>query len=1167
MAQVILVNNPFEPFSDTEAYTVPKPVTVRGWLLDHYGKDFVNFARPTVCLFNGVPLLQKEWRRKKIKGDDVVNFVVVVGEFFTILAVITVLVSIAAVALTFLIPRPSLTSPGAGDPVYNLQGRRNQTKLGGPIEVAYGRCRLYPSYAAEPYTKYEDNQQVQFQLFCLGQGYYDVESVYLDDTLSTSFVDLTYEIYQPGDSVTMFPDNVITSVEVGGIELLGTNEAGYGMSGPYVANGAGTTTTRLEVDVSLPSGLYVAGNKGQLNDRTVTALFQYRKIDDSGAPLGAWTTLSNFTKTLATQTPQRFTLAATVDAGRYEVRGQRTDVKALDTRTANTLRWEAMRAFLPSTKNYGNVTLLAMKARSSNSLNDRSSNKVNVWATRKLRTWDVETQSWTARVATSSIAWAFCDVMQASYGGRLADSFLDLDAIAALDEVWAARGDEFNGVLDRSQTVWEVARTVARCGRATPLLEGSLVTLLRDAPKTLPTAVFCPSNMVGSEFRWELQLSNLGDKNGVSIEYLNPATWLPETVECLLEGDTGDNLDNIVLLGCTNRDQAYHEGMYIRSQQLLGRENVTFRTELEGRIPRYGDLIIVSHDVPRWGTSGIVVSIAEDLSTVVLDTPVAFAGGTHKILFRKKDGSAAGPFTCVAGANSRQVVLTTVVEDSFFFDNTAEPPMFMFGPTDLLGQHLVVVGLKNSADNFVDVSCVGYNGQVYAFDDVAAPVDTAIPTPPRIPALPTVEGLTAVPIVDEPSQLLVSWKPALGAKYYTLERSPDGATWLPVDRTNGNYYVIPVKLEHLFLRVAGVNIGAGPWATWDGNVGVAAGTPGNVSDLAASGAFTGLSAKIVWSAGSGATSFVVRVYNGATLLRTEEVFTENYVYDYADALTDGTVVRALTFAVTSKNSVGESNVAAEITLTNPAPDVRTSLVATVGTSTSASQNIRLSCAECKDADFLVYRFWKSSTNGFTEDSTSLVYEGTNPYVDVTVALSHVGYLTFYWKCAAFDVWGNSYNVTTQQTVAGAAGSGVVDGFTPGGPGGYAEIRITSAPSPDVFGKITNWQANGPYYQITPDYANGKITVTADGTYLVNVSCQYTAGLAGTHILTVHKNNSGTGEATLVGKDSTGNGCVLFSGLLVLADGDYLDLRATHTGTGGYTTFFATQLNFSICRVG
>jgi hypothetical protein len=45
------------------------------------------------------------------------------------------------------------------------------------------------------------------------------------------------------------------------------------------------------------------------------------------------------------------------------------------------------------------------------------------------------------------------------------------------------------------------------------------------------------------------------------------------------------------------------------------RRMVNFRTELEGLIPTYGDLIAIAHDMPRWGESGDVVAYTHPILT------------------------------------------------------------------------------------------------------------------------------------------------------------------------------------------------------------------------------------------------------------------------------------------------------------------------------------------------------------------------------------------------------------------------------------------------------------------------------------------------------------------------------------------------------------------------
>jgi hypothetical protein len=699
--------------------------------------------------------------------------------------------------------------------VFDLKGQYNQVRLGNPIEVPYGRNRLWPSIAAREYNKYVNNDQYRYSLYCLGQGSYGIEALQIEDTALADFQDVTYGVYGPGEQVTLFPDNVVTSIEVATIELLGPNEVGYaGVSGPFTVNAAGTLTNHLEVDVVLPNGLYLLANDGTLGDLTVTALFEYRLIDDAGAALGVWTTLSSFTKTLRTNTPQRVTLELDVPSGRYEVRGVRTNDKNTDAKAGNTLQWVALRAFLPSTKDYGNVTMVALKAKATNNLNDSAARRFNVVGTRMLRTWDVATQTWNAEAATRSLAAAFCDAFQAEYGGQLADSYLYLDELAALGTTLDAAGIYFDFVFDQRSTVWETARVIARVARAVPMLNGSRVTMIRDVPKTLPTAVFNQDCIVEGSLSWDMKLAGVDEYDGVEIEYVDSTTWKTETVVVLVGDDAGDNLEQVKLPGCTDRTRAFREGYYYRAGKKYVRENFTFRTGFEGYLPSYGDLIGLAHDLPRWGTGGMVLALDATRTVLTLSEPVAFVGACV-IGLRAKDGTLAGPYTVSAGADARQVTSAVPLPDSFYFDATHEPPMFLFGPSADWSKLCVVTGLRPGEDDTVEVQAVPYDARLFDGDAlVPDPLDGA-PIPDAVEDLPAVVGLQVVTVPNVPLAALASWQTSLGALSYVVQLSYDNVNWETVATPNVNYAQFNVAAGHLYVRVAAVNVGAGVWSYWD----------------------------------------------------------------------------------------------------------------------------------------------------------------------------------------------------------------------------------------------------------------------------------------------------------------------------------------------------------------
>src|SRR3546814_2642197 len=119
--------------------------------------------------------------------------------------------------------------------------------------------------------------------------------------------------------------------------------------------------------------------------------------------------------------------------------------------------------------------------------------------------YEMRISDWSSDVCSSDLnrspADAFADILRASYGAKLPDARIDLAALAQLDQVWASRGDQFDGVFDQQVTVWEALTRVARCGRAVPFLQGGIVRLVRDEARLLPVALFSPRNIVKNSLK------------------------------------------------------------------------------------------------------------------------------------------------------------------------------------------------------------------------------------------------------------------------------------------------------------------------------------------------------------------------------------------------------------------------------------------------------------------------------------------------------------------------------------------------------------------------------------------------------------------------------------------------------------------------------------------
>ncbi|MEG3639270.1 phage tail protein [Magnetococcus sp. PR-3] len=749
---IIIVENPFQPHLNRQQFPILKPITIQDWLLQSQPPEF---TLPTICIKNGEPLLRGEWQTELIQSDDLVVFVplpqggggggsnplrvvlmiaVMVAAYYfgpviagkigwaTKVGEAAITATLAVVGSTLVNvlvppPMPQMSSFGssgiqAPSPTYALGVQGNQARLGQPIPVIYGRHLIYPDIAASPYTEYLDNQQYLHQLHCIGQGHYQLESLRIEDTPISSFEEIEYEVIPPGSGVTLFDPDVVTAPEVAGQELIATNlleEGDDGWIGPFAANPPGTEASAIGIDLAMQSGLYYANSGGGLDERTVEWEAQARQVDDEGTPVGGWMTLDLITVTEATNTPLRLSYKHSVDAGRYEVRLRRTNEKDTDPRAGHELRWSALRAYLDSQPDFGDVTMLAMRMRATDNLSQRSSRMVNCVVTRKLAAWN-PTSGWSDLQPSRSIAWAITDALKAEYGAKLTDDRIDLTGLHTLDQIWQSRGDHFDAVFDQKLTVWEAITRIARCGRAVPILQGGTARIIRDQPQTLPVALFSSRNMVKNSLSIQYLMPSEETADAVTVEFFNAETWKPDEVTVSLDDSQSSNPAKVALFGCTDQAHAQREGGYMSAANRYRRRIITFQTEMEGLIPTYGDLIAITHDVPEWGQSAEVVSV--DGNRLTLTEPLEWAEGEdHVVAIRNQDGSVSGPWSVQHGMKFNQVIVSDL-DFSLAVGAEAERPHITFGTTTQWSLLARVLSIRPRGER-VEIMAVGEHESVH----------------------------------------------------------------------------------------------------------------------------------------------------------------------------------------------------------------------------------------------------------------------------------------------------------------------------------------------------------------------------------------------------------------------------------------------------------------------
>ena len=752
-ASVAIVHNPFRPEINREMYPVYDVISIREWLNN---QGITEFDVPTICLVNGSPVLRSDWQATLIEAKTVITFIALpqggggggknplrtvlmlavliaapyagaalastLGVTSTIGAsLLTAGVALAGTTLVNVLvppPRPNLPTIGnmAGSnpsPTYSLQAQGNSARIGQPIATIYGRHIIYPDFGATPYTEYVNNEQFLHQLHVIGHGEYDIEQIRIEDTPISSFEEITSNIIPPGGTVTLFPADVVTAPEIAGQELLSTADGG-GFIGPFVANPAETVADTIAIDVIMPRGLFFTENDGSLSAKTITWRVEARTIDDAGTATGSFVTLATESHTAADNTPQRLTFKYPVTSGRYEVQIIRTDTKDTSTRAAHELRWEGLKAQLTGTFTADGVTLLALKMRATDNLSQRSSRLINCIVQRKLPIWDAVNGFSTPQV-TRSIVWAMVDALRAEYGAKLVDSRIDLAELVALDIILTSRGDFFDGVFDQKLTVWEALTKIGRCGRSVPYLQGGIVRVVRDEPKTIPIALFGPRNIVKNSLKIQFIMPGEDTADAVTVEFFNGTTWKPDEVTVSLAGSTEEQPAKVALFGCTDKNQATREGLYMAAANRYRRRMIVFQTELEGLIPTYGDLIAITHDMPSWGEGGDVIDYTGPI--LKLSEPVTFiAGQTHFIALRIRDGTLSGPWEVTAGASADEVLLVAGPLDFAPLTGTSEERThFAFGVGESWHVAARVLSVRPRG-GLVEITCVGENEFVHSAD-------------------------------------------------------------------------------------------------------------------------------------------------------------------------------------------------------------------------------------------------------------------------------------------------------------------------------------------------------------------------------------------------------------------------------------------------------------------
>lgn len=535
------------------------------------------------------------------------------------------------------------------------------------------------------------------------------------DVMGTGVYDGTYQIFEIlGNEISVTKDGVPawfaqTSKLQGSVSRVTSAEAGW--FGWFSVTPPNVTANGFWVDLLFRGGIGKLENNGSISSLSVVHELQWRrKTGNTSITTVTFTTTGGSFDDHATSQP----VVITGSAAEVEVRMRRVTATSNDSNVRGNALWQRVRCLMPSPMTYP-VTTLFLRIKGTDGLAANSENRVNLDVIRQLPVL-YSGGSWTTtRTGTRQISAAIGEVAR----GLGLISKIDTAKLAALEQIWTARGDWFDAVMDNDSTMFEVLRRVLAVGYAEPTIADGKISFVRDAATT---------TFDGQMWSWDniIKLSEDGtlfdpdEPDGVRVEYFDPATRKPDYVDCLLSGDAGVLPEEVRAFGITDRTKAWRYGMRLRRAKRYIRRRYTIETELEALNSHVGEVCTLPS---RRGQHGYLVAHNPTLWQVTTNTALAWGSGTHYIRIRLPDGTGTltAPVTRIDDYTV-QFSINPLSVITLNFESAADPPLFVFGT---LTEVYTVARLKSvnpGSGEMVSVELTNYDARVYADDDNTAPV-------------------------------------------------------------------------------------------------------------------------------------------------------------------------------------------------------------------------------------------------------------------------------------------------------------------------------------------------------------------------------------------------------------------------------------------------------------
>lgn len=510
------------------------------------------------------------------------------------------------------------------------------------------------------------------------------------------------------------------SSNVAQVRLDSSNLQG-GYRGPFPACPEGEVITDIEFDMFFPSGIVGLGSKGEYFTIQANYSFEYRDI----AIGGAWTAATYFTTGNSLDAIGNTHRVVLPYSMRPEVRMKKLNIPQgalLPDEVHDVTMWLRLKGLVQtsSPNSYPGMTVMTCDIRGGDRISSQSESLVNLACTRILPV--LRDGTWRDPEPTREISAAIGHIIRnVGYSDTADIDLIELDRLESTR--WTPRGDTYDRIVLDSKTVKSNLLDALSVGFSELTIDRGLLVPVRDEPRG-PSFdhVYNPHVML-EPLSYEFTMPDQPDDfDGVDVEYYDHGTRQDETVECRLEGDTGERVEKLRVEGIGSRTKAWQWGMRKRRAHLYRQRQYSFKTELDALNSAYFDYVALGVATPGYGQSAEVVGYtAGPPVTLESSQPLDWTKvGTYKVVVRRLDGTASGPYVATRIDDYRFTIPTLDFVPNLS-GNIDTPPIIQFGHESTWAFPALITDVSPNGTRTCSVKAVNYDPRMYLSDDALPP--------------------------------------------------------------------------------------------------------------------------------------------------------------------------------------------------------------------------------------------------------------------------------------------------------------------------------------------------------------------------------------------------------------------------------------------------------------